>query len=141
MELVNNAMELVLETSSTMELANNVMELVNNFFELVNKNFRNGACKHFFGACKQCAPRRLCRLRLRFRLRRRRRLRRQLLSVRETPHESLQIGITHFLRHSERRKPRATITTCNDDVPSRPRTSGLERVLERARSLWRGEPP
>ena len=51
MELVNNVMELVLETSSTMELVNNVMELVNNFLELVNKNFRNGACKQFFGAC------------------------------------------------------------------------------------------
>ena len=56
MELVNNVMELVLETSSTMELVNNVMELANIFLELVNKNFRNGACKQFFGACKQCAP-------------------------------------------------------------------------------------
>ena len=55
MELVNNFLELVLETSSTMELVNNVMELVNNFLELVFKNFRNGACKQFFGACKQCA--------------------------------------------------------------------------------------
>jgi hypothetical protein len=56
MELVNNFLELVLETSSTMELVNNMMELVNNFLELVFKNFRNGACKQFFGACKQCAP-------------------------------------------------------------------------------------
>ena len=51
MELVNNVMKLVLETSSTMELVNNVMGLVNIFLELVNKNFRNGACKQFFGAC------------------------------------------------------------------------------------------
>ena len=55
MELVNNFLELVLETSSTMELVNNMMELLNNFLELVFKNFRNGACKQFFGACKQCA--------------------------------------------------------------------------------------
>ena len=49
-------------------------------------------------------------------------------------HEPLQIRITHFLHHSERRKPRATTTTRND-VPSRPRIGGLERVLERTRSL------
>ena len=32
MELANIFLELVLETSSTMELVNNVMALVNNFF-------------------------------------------------------------------------------------------------------------
>ena len=56
MELVNNFLEFVLETSSTMELVDNVMELVNIFLELVFKNFRNGACKQFSGARKQCAP-------------------------------------------------------------------------------------
>ena len=58
----------------------------------------------------------------------------ELFSIPETPRGSLQIRETHFPRHSERRKPRATTTTRND-VPSRPRIGGLERVLERARSL------
>jgi CHASE3 domain sensor protein len=39
LQKTSSTLELVLETSSTMELVNNVMELVNNFFELVNNGF------------------------------------------------------------------------------------------------------
>ena len=42
----------------------------------------------------------------------------ELLSFLETIYEVLRARIIHFHRHSERRKPRATTTTCND-VPSR----------------------
>ena len=52
------------------------------------------------------------------------------MSFLETIHEVPRVRIIHFHRHSERRKPRATTTTCND-VPG-----VLEYVLKDGKARW-----